>query len=1365
MLRKISLILFILIQATVFAQDWQDVRFSALTLNEGLSQLTVTTIFQDSKGMMWFGTRDGLNSYNGKNFKVYKLNQFDNRVDNHIVAICEDADKNLWIGTTNGLVCMEYISGKIKSYFHNKKDPSSLSDNYIFSLTSDNLNRIIVGTKSGLNIFDKTSGNFNHYFFNGLLKSNPIRSLCVSKDESMYIATVSQGLLQVDKNMNLINQFKIDNQPVEKQVSVVFEDKSGLIWFGGINKGLCVLNPGNKTLQRFTINDGIEDNNNIRAIEDDGKGNLIIGTFNGLYLFNKATARFTAFSDLYIPGGEINHYSILAAKYDNAGTLWIGTYAGGASNYHPNNKRFTYYNPAEQNKYTGVIGMMIEDENGNLWIASEGAGLIGWNVNNRKFTFNKIEPQTENNFSKNIIKSIFYEGDNIYCGTSRSEIYLFNIKTHKFRFLYKLNDERKVIYNILKDKNGNLWVGATGDKTGLYCIKRNGQIQSVFTSGKNKNYTFNDVRSLLLLRENVLLVGTRFDGLLLFDYSKNTVKPIPLHVKNENSTADSKYITSIFRDSGNKIWIGTYGKGVYNFTENEGIIAHYNKNNGLLDEDVCSIIESDNHNIWIASKSAIAELNTQTNKIKNFSNKNGISLLEISLQAAFKSADGRLFFSGSNGFISFQPQNLSTNNFVPPVVFTVFSVNNVPVEVNDSSQILTQNLNTITEIDLSYNQANISIAFAALNYIFPEHNTYAIKLDGVDKEWTSIGARNEINYANLAPGTYTFMVKAANNDGVWNETPAKLKIHISPPFWKTWWAYTFYFLLLIAAFLVVIYYLKLKHDLEARINLKQLEQEKSDEFNKERIQLFTNFSHEMRTPLTMILTPLIDLIDKSELLTPLYKESLQLIQKNANRLLLLVNQLMDFQKTESGKMKLNVSENDMVDLLSEVYLSFNELAKTQKINFQFDNTYDKLPAYFDENLIEKVCFNLISNALKFSKEKGSVKLGLKKVSIADKNSFPYEAQEDLKELIGDGLMITVEDNGLGISEDNLKDIFTPFYQVQASAKKIQPGSGIGLSLTRSIVKLSHGAIWATSELNIGTTFTVVIPIEKENFTDAEFADEKPIFSVEEQVELPVMPLDSKNKTVLVIDDDDDIRQFIANSLSATYKILTAVDGKQGLEIAIAEMPDIVLCDVMMPHITGLELCKKLKSNIKTGHIPIILITSRALSMQIQEGFNAGADEYLTKPFRTSNLLLKINTLLQNRERLKNIYSKKFSLESLGIEVVSSDERFMTRINEIIQNNFANQELDIDFIASELGMSRTNLYRKVKSLTNLSTIDLIINIRLLTAKRMLIESDLSIAETAYETGFNSPAYFTTSFKKQYGITPKEYIDQNKLLQNH
>jgi len=1360
MLRKITILLFLLIQYTLFAQDWQDVRFSALTIKEGLSQLTVTAIFQDSKGMMWFGTRDGLNSYDGKSFKVYKLNKNDNRVDNHIVAICEDADKNLWIGTTNGLVCMQYISGEITSYFHDKNDPASLSDNYVFALASDKSGRIIVGTKSGLNIFDKTSGNFVKYFFNGILKSNHIRSLCVSKDESMYIGTVSQGLLQVDKNMNLINQYKIDNLPVEKQVNVVFEDKSGLIWFGGINKGLCVLNPGNKTLQRFTINDVIKDNNNIRAIEDDGKGNLIIGTFNGLYLFNKATAKFTAFSELYIPGGGINHYSILATKYDNAGTLWVGTYAGGASSYHPNIKRFTFYNPAEQNKYTSVIGMMIEDKNKNLWIASEGTGLIGWNVNNRKFTFNLIEPENESNYTKNIIKSILYDGDNIYCGTSNSEIYLFNIKTRKFKFLHKLDEERKVIYNILKDKDGNLWAGATGDKTGLYCIKKDGQIQSVFNSEKNKNYTFNGVRSLLLLSDNVLLVGTRFDGLFLFDYAKNIVKPIPLVTKNEKSTADSKYVTSIFKDSKNSIWIGTYGKGVYNYTEKEGIIAHYTKNNGLLDENVCSIIESDNRNIWIASKSAIAELNTETNKIKNFSNKNGISLLETSMQAAFKSTDGRLFFSGSNGFISFFPQNLSLNEFVPPVIFTSFVVNNVPVEINDSSEILNQNLNTIDQINLKYNQSNIAISFAALNYIFPEHNTYAIKLVGVDDYWTNIGSRNEMNYANLAPGKYTFMVKAANNDGVWNNSPISLHIQISPPFWKTWWAYSFYFLLVIAAFVVVLYYLNLKHNLEARIALKQLEKDKSDEFNKERILLFTNLSHEMRTPLTMILTPLLDLIDKSELLTPLYKESLQLIQKNANRLLLLVNQLMDFQKTESGKMKLAVSENDMVDFLSEVYLSFNELAKTQKINFQFENAYDKMLVYFDENLFEKVCFNLISNAFKFSKENGSVKLGLKRISTTDRSSFPKKAQEDLKDLKGDGLMITFEDNGLGISGENLKEIFTPFFQVQASVKKIQSGSGIGLSLTRSIVKLSHGTIWATSELNTGTTFTVVIPIEKENFVDVEFAGVKPKFTIDEPVEIPLNPVDSKNKTVLVIDDDDDIRQFIANSLSKTYKTLTAVDGKQGLEIAIAEMPDIVLCDVMMPHITGIELCKNLKANIKTGHIPIILITSRALSMQIQEGFNAGADEYITKPFRTSNLLLKINTLIQNRERLKNVYSKKFSLESLGIEVVSSDERFMTRINEIIQNNFSNQELDIDFIASELGMSRTNLYRKVKSLTNLSTIDLIINIRLLTAKRMLIESDLSIAEIAYETGFNSPAYFTTSFKKQYGITPKEFIERNK-----
>lgn len=1359
MLRNKLFLYFLLFHTALFAQDWQDVRFSPLTINDGLSQLTVTTILQDSRGLMWFGTRGGLNSYDGKSFENFYFDTIDNRLDNHIVALCEDKDQNLWIGTTNGLVCKEFVSGRYLTFFNDKKNSNSLSDNYVFAIATDNQNRLIVGTKSGLNIYNKAKNEFDRYYINGLLKDNPIRNICVSKDESVYIATVWQGILHLDKNFKLINQYKIDNQPKEKQVSVIFEDKSGLIWFGGINKGLCVLNPGNNTLQRFTINDGIEDNNNIRAIEDDGKGNLIIGTFNGLYLFNKATASFTAFSKLYIPGGEINHYSILSVKYDNAGTLWVGTYAGGVSSYHPNNKRFAYFNPAENNRYTGVIGMMVEDRKHNLWIASEGAGLIGWDVKNRKFSFNRIDSEKNESYSKNIIKCLYQEGDNIYCGTSRSEIFLFNTINHKFRFLYKLNDERKVVYDLLKDNEGNLWAGATGDNNGLYCISKNGQIRSTFNSG-NRTYTFNDVRSLLLLKENVLLIGTRFDGLFMFDYKKNTVKTISLNTKTEPFNINKKHITDLFKDSKNRIWIGTYGSGLYCYTEKNGIIAHYDKTDGLLDEDVCSLIESEDKNIWIGSKSTISELNPVTGKITSYNNKNGIYLLELSFKAAFKSYDGRLFFSGTNGFISFQPQRLSSNNFIPPLTFTSFSVNNTKIEVNDKSKILHQNLNTIDEIDLNYNQSNISIKFAALNYIFPEHNTYAIMLGNVDRNWTDIGSRNEMNYANLAPGTYTFRVKAANNDGIWNENPISLRIHIHPPFWKTWWAYTFYFLLFTAGFLLVLYYLKIKQNLEAKITLKQLEQEKSDEFHKERIQLFTNFSHEMRTPLTMILTPLVDLIDKSELLTPFYKESLQLMQKNANRLLLLINQLMDFQKTESGKMKLNVSENDMVDFLSEIYLSFNELAKTQKITFTFENPYTKLTAFFDENLFEKVCFNLISNAFKFSKENGQVQLGLKIITNSDKSNFPADIQDDLKDAKGNLLQITVEDNGLGISEENLKDIFTPFYQVQASAKKIQPGSGIGLSLTRSIVKLSHGSIWATSEINAGTVFNVVIPIDKDNFSESEIADDKQNYSVDEHIDLPALSLDTRNQTVLVIDDDDDIRQFIARTLSANFKVLTAADGKQGLEIATNEMPDIVLCDVIMPHITGIELCKKLKTNIKTGHIPIILITSRTLSMQIQEGFNAGADEYITKPFRTSHLLLKINTLLQNRERLKSIYSKKFSLESLGIEVVSSDERFMNRINEIIQNNFSNQELDIDFIAGELGMSRTNLYRKVKSLTNLSTIDLIINIRLLTAKRMLIESDLSIAEIAYETGFNSPAYFATSFKKQYGITPKEFIENSK-----
>lgn len=1350
----------VFLQFAVYAQEWQDVRFNALTLKDGLSQLTVTTILQDSRGMMWFGTRDGLNSYDGKTFAQYDLKELDKNIDNHVLALVEDQHGNLWTGTTNGLLRIEYATGKVESYFA-ASGTNSLSDNYIFSLACDASNRVVIGTKSGLNFYNAATNDFTQLFVDGLLLKNPIRSICISHDNSLYIGTDQRGLIQLNSQLRLVNHYTIDAPEKEKQINVVFEDKSGLIWFGGINKGLCVLNPGDKSLRRLLLNQQNEENISIRTIEEDGKGNLIIGTFNGLFLFNKAASSFTPFSDLYIPGGEINHYSILKVKYDNAGTLWVGTYSGGVNTYHPNNKRFTYYNPGQDNPYTGIIGMMVEDKNNNLWIASEGAGLIGWDRKKRIYSYHKIAAENKSSYSKNIIKSLYYENEKIYCGTIRSEIFEFDVRTRKFKLLHKLSDDRKVVYDILKDRSGAIWAGATGDVKGLYRISATGEKESAFKLSNDSSCTFNDVRSLLMLRDNVLLVGTRFDGLYYFDYANKTIHSINLHTKTETSEDESKYITSLVRDSRQRIWIGTYGKGVYCYTEKEGIIAHYDKSKGLADEEVASIVESADGTIWIGSKASISELNLTTGKITNYSYKNGIHLLELSHRAAYKSSDGRLFFSGSNGFISFHPQNISFNNFTPPVVFTGLYVNNQKVELNDASGILKSNLNVGQEIKLSYNQSNISISFAALNYIFPEHNTYAIKLEDVDKDWSYIGNRTEMNYANLAPGRYVFKVKASNNDGLWNEQPIELHFTISPPYWKTWWAYTFYVLLLTAVVVIVVYYLKIKHELEAKITIKQLEQEKSEEFHKERIQLFTNFSHEMRTPLTMILTPLADIIDKSELLGSIYKESLQLMQKNANRLLLLVNQLMDFQKSESGNLKLNVSQKDLVDFFTDIYLSFIELAKSQKIDFKLESKYDKIPAFFDENLLEKICFNLLSNAFKFCGEPGQVKLSLQLIMPSEYNLIPADVYGELKDAKGNLLKITVSDNGAGIAPENLKDIFTPFYQVSPSVRKIQAGSGIGLSLTRSIVKLCHGAMCVDSRLSEGTDFIVIIPIDKNNFTEAEMDERIPYYTQsEEHSEFHTEAVDLKNNSVLIIDDDDDIRNYISGSLSGTYKVLTASDGRQGLEIAIAEMPDLVLCDVTMPHINGIELCKRLKSNIKTGHIPIILITSRALSMQIQEGFNAGADEYITKPFRMANLLQKTSSLLKNRERLKNIYSKKFSLESLGIEVVSSDERFMTRINEIIQTNFANQDLDVDFIANELGMSRTNLYRKVKSLTNLSTIDLIINIRLLAAKRMLAESDLSIAEIAYETGFNTPAYFATSFKKQYGITPKEFVQQHR-----
>ena len=814
--------------------------------------------------------------------------------------------------------------------------------------------------------------------------------------------------------------------------------------------------------------------------------------------------------------------------------------------------------------------------------------------------------------------------------------------------------------------------------------------------------------------------------------------------KEPSRKLENNYITGILRKKNGEIWIGTFGAGIYQYQEGKGIIRHIGAKEGLANEEVYTLVEY-NQNIWASIDNGITEINTKTGKVHTYDCFAGLETLEFTPQGGICLPNGEVYVSGSNGFLSFTPRSLIKNNMMPPVVLTRLTVNNKVVQPGDKSQLLETNPDDAETVTLAYNQNNFSIAYCALNYILHEQNQYAYKLIGHDQDWNHVGTRKEAFYTNIAPGKYTFHVIASNNDGVWNSQGKTLEIVILSPWWKTTWAYIIYALLFIGITYTIGYYMYSKHKLELNLRMRQMEKQRMEEFHQTKIRLFTNFSHELRTPLTLIISPIDELVRQAEV--PLFiKTKLDLVLKNARRLLLLVNQLMDLQKNQSGSLTLKLTHSDLNAFLLEIYYTFKQIAESKQITFQYEAPEGEIPVYFDQSLLEKAIFNLLSNAFKFTSLGETVSLRL--ITAPDNR-----------------IIIQVADTGKGIPENARTHIFDPFYQVNTpqTVNDNVNGTGIGLSLTQSIVHLHHGTISVDSNQPKGSIFTIILPNnEQVQPTEEDTKNTQPEDVQEEQAvvgqaldseeELPFL----KGKTILLVEDNEDIRSYVKEHLERHYRILEADNGSEAFNIVLKEFPDLVVTDIMMPGVDGLELCSMIKNDLQTGHIPVILLTARTMVMHVKEGFLSGADDYIVKPFNIDVLLIRIYNLLTQREKLKSMYGKNFSLQSMGIEASSADDKFMQKLFEIIESHLANPDLKVELICDEMGFSRSNFYRKLKAVTDLSLNDLIRHKRLEVAAQLLKETDMNITEVSIATGFSTLAYFTKCFKATYGVSPTEYI---------
>lgn len=1351
------------------------INFKHYSINEGLSQNTVFCLLQDKYGFIWVGTEDGLNKFDGYDFSYYQHENKDPNTISHnqVNALFENNDGKIWVGTYDGL---NVFDRKTESFTRlNTSVKKSEPNEQITSIFKDRKGNIWIGTFNGLLLYHPENKTFSNYKLNtGLNSNNTNRVNCIFEDK--------HGALWISGGTNLF-RFDPKNEKfyalptlLETNASlknsyprVIKSDARNRIWIGTEKSGVFVFDEQKNTLENLR-NDPKNKNSLpidiVRDIHFDNSKEIWIGTRDGLSIYNEESKRFTNFSNDKYDVNSLSHNSIRAILKDKAQNIWIGTFSGGVNLVNPRRNAFSLISEETGNKAGlsyPIVSSIIPAQNHQLWIGTEGGGLNLIDPVKATYTSFKL-PSLKLNVAWNTIKTLLKEDNFLWVGTLKG-LSLFNIKNQTFTD-YPI-PTTKSVYSLEKTTEG-LWIGTNGD--GLMLKNKKGI--TTFKHDPNNTHSISGNNIIKILKDPTgnLWVGTSW-GL---NYYHNQQFKSFLYHRNTPNSISSNSILAIFMDRKNRVWIGTKGGGLNLYDKKSGKFYVLNKSNGLANDVIQAINEDEKGNLWISSNKGISKIQFRSNQlpfsansviVSNYFVEDGLQSNQFLLGADYKSPQGDLYFGGINGVTYFNPEKILVNKFKPSVVFTDFLIKNNPISYQNEDSILKQSINETKEITLSYDQAFITFKFAALNFSNPLKNQYAFKLDGFsgDDDWHYVGTQRTATYTNLNAGTYVFNVKAANNDGLWNDTPRKIKITVLPPWWKTWWSFLIYASILMSLLYFYYYYSLKTAKLKNELDFEQLSHEKDQELAQRKLSFFTNISHEIKTPLTLILAPVERLIDMNEGNNKIQNQ-LGLMKRNGERLVRLIDQLLDFRKFESGNMKLQAAEGNIIRFTKEVALAFDAYSKHLKINLQVEADKKSIKAYFDRDKFEKILYNLISNALKFTKEGGNITIKLGTVKAKQSSEK-------------DCVKIEVEDNGYGIPEENLELIFEPFKHFD-DQKTNRNGTGIGLSFTKALVELHYGNIAVKSiqdkDKKTGyTCFTVMFPLGNSHLGEDEiiqdYKDSENITSYyADDTDIELSGSIEKKKGVLennieetpimlIVEDNNDVLNFLISHFEDAFKVIIAVNGKEGINKALEFIPDIIISDVMMPEVSGIELCRILKTDSKTSHIPIILLTARTPLIYKIEGLEIGADDYITKPFSIKMIESRVWNLLYSRQQLRNRYSREVTLQPTNLAITSLDEIFLKKVMDFIEANLTEPTLNVEDLGKEVFMSRVTLYRKIKALTNQSAIEFIRTIRLRRAAQLLENSGYNVGEVAYSVGFTDIDYFRKCFKEQFGKTPKAYIN--------
>lgn len=1345
----------------------QDINFTSLTTKNGLSANTVNAILKDRYGLMWFATEDGLDKFDGTSFTIYRNKPDDPKSlqANEILALHEDKTGNLWIGTSGGSLSMYDRKHDAFINFPSGSGSNAISNNVIRSICSDYQGKIWIANFNGVNILDPDTKQISRlYSGNG----EPFSKICISifedRQHHIWIGT-SEGLYEYNPATKEFKAYV--NHPgdpgslIGNIIAGVTQDKKGNIWVG-TQQGLSMMKADGKGfINYYHIESAPEtlSSNVIRAIAIDADEKLWIGTERGLNIMDAGSGKVTRLIYDYRNVHGLTSEGIRSVYIDDKGIYWLGTIRGGIDKYDKNLNLFNLVlsNPFDTYGLNApVVTSFAEQPGGKVFVGTEGGGVSLFDPQTKQFRHFNLISAREGADKRLIVMSLQTTRDNrLLIGTLFDGLFILNPGNGTYRQILKETNagEKNAndIYCIMEDREGNWWIGTNG--SGITVMNNNGKVirryMSTPLSPSDIKLPINSfIRDILEDSSGFIWIASHGAGMARL----NPASGIFQVFNTMNSRLPNDKVQSLLEDRRGNIWAGTFGGGLCLFDKNTGKLTTVTEKDGLQNNTVYKIIEDETGLLWVSTNKGLSSLDPISKKINNYNYYNGIQHNNFFHGSGLLSRNGTLFFGGLEGFNYFNPKYLKKNTNIPSVLITDLKISNQSVTPSKDG-VIKENISVASEINLAFKQ-NFSLGFVGLNYTAPGQNRYAYKLDGFDKDWNYVGSTTVANYTNLDPGNYVFRVKASNNDGVWSTGNTSIKIIVHPPFWRTAYAYILYALFIISLTLYLRHKSIEKIKRKFKLEQEQKEADRVHEIDQLKIKFLTNLSHEFRTPISLILGPVDKLLSQEE---NVWKEGhLHMIKRNGKRLLNLVNQLLDFRKMEEHELKLQVSDGELISFIKDVFDSFKDLSERKKIEFTFSSNIGCFNACFDHDKIERILFNLLSNAFKFTLEGGKISFSINKLesSIDDQGKT--------------WLLIKVADTGIGIPDDKKNKIFDRFFQHATPSPILNQGTGIGLSITKEFVSMHGGRIEVESEEGKGSSFNIYLPFTCSHISENVNPAPGQLYQENGTITQPVpqneeaLKTDELDKTamptVLLVEDNDDFRFYLKENLRSYYRVYEATNGKEGWQKTLSLHPQLIVSDISMPYMDGIELCVKLKSDKRTNHIPVILLTALTGEKDQLKGLETGANDYITKPFNFEVLNSKIKNLLILKDTFKNTYTRKIDMQVPVPEIQPEDEKLLGNLMLYLEENITDSGISVATLSKHLGMSRSTLYNKLFELTGQTPVEYIRSVKLDKAAALLEKSDMNVAQIAYSVGFATPKYFAKSFKAKFNILPSEYMNK-------